>query len=70
VNFTDMLDPGLQNLGGFFDNAAIPWNADLDVRTMELLDSSVGFSDVMSELTPALQYVTQAPGYPVTATCN
>jgi hypothetical protein len=65
VNFTAMLDPGLQNLGGFFDAAAIPWNADLDVRTMEILDASVGFSDVMTELAPALGYVAQKAGYTV-----
>ncbi len=69
VNFTEMLDPGLQNLGGFFDAAAIPWNADIDVRTMEILDAAVGFSDVTTELAPALQYVKEAPGYKVDVTC-
>ena len=43
-NFTEMLDPGLHNFGGFFNAAAIPWNADVDPRTMELLDSSDGYS--------------------------
>jgi hypothetical protein len=69
VNFTDMLDPGLQNLGGFFVAAAIPWNADIDVRTMEILDSAVGFSDVTTELAPGLQYAKQMPGYPVAVAC-
>jgi hypothetical protein len=71
-NFTEMLDPGLHNLGHFFDAAAIPWNADVDVRTMELLDSSVGFSDVPTELAPALNAVGQPPLYAIdpTAACK
>jgi hypothetical protein len=69
LNFTEMLDPGLHNLGGFFDAAAIPWNADIDPRTMELLDSTVGFSDVASELAPALAEVAQPADYPVAGTC-
>jgi hypothetical protein len=70
VNFTEMLDPGLQNFGGFFDAAAIPWNADLDVRTMEILDAAVGFTgDVTTELGPALQSVAQKPGYTVAVSC-
>lgn len=43
-NFTEMLDPGLKNLAGYFDAAAIPWNANIDPRTMEIIDSSVGFT--------------------------
>jgi hypothetical protein len=38
-NFTEVLDPGLANLAGFFNPAAIPWNADIDARTMELVTS-------------------------------
>ena len=40
-----MLDPGVKNLGVFFDAAAIPWNADLDARTMEILQDGVGYED-------------------------
>jgi hypothetical protein len=68
-NFTEVLDPGLMNLGAFVDAAAIPWNADIDVRTMELLDSSVGYSDLQSELAPALAAVAQGPDYTVAASC-
>lgn len=67
-NFTEVLDPGLQNFSGFFDAAAIPWNADLDVRTMEILDASVGWSgDVDTELQPALGALPGAPSYPLPA---
>src|SRR5579864_5792529 len=31
--FSDVLDPGLQNLGGFFPAAEVPWNCDIDPRT-------------------------------------
>jgi hypothetical protein len=69
-NFTEMMDPGLQNLGGFFNAASIPWNADIDPRTMELLDSSDGWAgDVQTELQPGLDAIGSAPGYPVAA-CN
>jgi hypothetical protein len=44
-NFTEMLDPGLVNLGIFFDAAAIPWNANIDARSMELLSADVGYSE-------------------------
>jgi hypothetical protein len=38
-----VLDPGNNNLGVFFDAAAIPWNANIDVRTMEILSAGVGY---------------------------
>lgn len=41
-NFTEMLDPGLRNLGQFFDAAAVPFNANIDARTMEILSAGVG----------------------------
>ena len=44
-NFTEVLDPGNANLGDFFDAAAIPWNADLDARSMEILKAGVGEED-------------------------
>ena len=70
-NFTEMLDPGLQNLGGFFNAAAIPWNSDIDVRTMEMLDSSEGWSgDVSSEIAPGLSALPATPSYPIPAAAN
>ena len=41
-NFTELLDPDLTNFGVFFNAAAIPWNANLDARTMEILSAGVG----------------------------
>jgi hypothetical protein len=72
-NFTEMLDPGLQNLSGFFVASAIPWNSDIDVRTMEMLDSSEGWDgSVSSEIQPGLAALPAMPSYPLPAgvTCN
>jgi thiol-disulfide isomerase/thioredoxin len=44
VNFTIFLDPKQGNLGQFFEAAAIPWNAYLDARSMEVLASGVGYT--------------------------
>jgi hypothetical protein len=38
-----VLDPGNENLGIFFDSAAVPVNVDIDARTMKVVDASVGF---------------------------
>ncbi len=68
TNFTTMLDPGLGNLAGFFNPEAIPWNCDLDPRTMEILDDGVGWSDgVSAELQPGLSAIPSTPSYPVPA---
>ncbi len=42
-DFTTMVDPGNQNLGVFFDAAAVPFNANIDARSMEILSTEVGF---------------------------
>jgi len=41
-DYGHVLDPNNANFGVFFDAAAIPWNADLDARTMEILYASTG----------------------------
>jgi hypothetical protein len=72
-NFTEMLDSELvdPNLGGFFNTAYIPWNADIDPRTMEMLDSSDGFSgDLDTDLAPGLADVAKAPLYPISYKCQ
>jgi hypothetical protein len=62
VNFTEMLDPGPTQFGGFFNASAIPWNADVDPRTMELVDSSTGWDgDVMTEIQSGLDAVNENP---------
>jgi hypothetical protein len=42
-NITTFLDPGNANLGVFFDAAAIPFNMNIDARSMEILSADVGF---------------------------
>ncbi len=44
VNYTIFLDPEQGNLGQFFEAAAIPWNAYIDARSMEVLESGVGYT--------------------------
>ncbi len=43
--FTEVLDPEAHELGAFFDAAAVPFNADIDARTMELLQAGTGYED-------------------------
>jgi hypothetical protein len=67
-NFTEMLDPNDANFAGFFNSASVPWNADVDPRTMELVDSSVGYSgSVQSEVQAGLSAVAGTPMYPIPA---
>jgi hypothetical protein len=69
--FTEILDPDLANLGIFFDDAAIPFNADIDPRTMEIIDAATGWSGVVSsEVQGGLTAAAEMPGYPITAKCD
>jgi len=62
INFTTMLDPGVKNLGAFFDPSAIPWNANIDARTMEILSHGVGAPpDVVTEVTAWAEWVDAHP---------
>lgn len=40
--YTQFLDPGNANLGPFYDATAIPWNANINAKTMEILSSGTG----------------------------
>ena len=40
--YTHFLDPGNRNFGPFYDAAALPWNANVNAKTMEILSSGVG----------------------------
>jgi hypothetical protein len=40
--FTHWLDPGNANLGPFYDASALPWNANIDATTMEILTAGTG----------------------------
>jgi hypothetical protein len=67
-NFTEVLDPGLANLGGFFSNpSSIPWNFEVDPRTMELVADGVG---IQSDATAGLSAIPATPGYPLAVVCN
>jgi hypothetical protein len=52
--FTHWLDPGNQKLGPFYDRSALPWNANIDAKTMEILTSATGAvtsaTDLASEI--------------------
>ena len=40
--FPHFLDPGNKNLGVFYDAAALPWNANINAKTMEILTAGTG----------------------------
>jgi hypothetical protein len=40
--FPHVLDPGNKNLGVFYDAAALPWNANINAKTMEILQAGTG----------------------------
>ncbi len=40
--YTQFLDPANKNFGPFYDAAALPWNANINAKTMEILSSGVG----------------------------
>jgi hypothetical protein len=40
--FTHWLDPGNARLGPFYDRTALPWNANIDATTMEILTAGTG----------------------------
>jgi hypothetical protein len=61
-DFTSTVDPGNANLGVFFDAAAIPFNMNIDARSMEILTSEVGFDTAMDNTikTQILPFVNNA----------
>ena len=40
--YTHWLDPANENLGPFYDRTALPWNANIDATTMEILTAGTG----------------------------
>jgi hypothetical protein len=46
--FAEVLDPEARALGAFFDTSTVPFNADIDPRSMEILSSGTGYSDPAS----------------------
>jgi hypothetical protein len=47
IDYNMGIDPEQQNLGVFFNAAEIPWNADIDTRTMEILDAGEGYDGML-----------------------
>jgi hypothetical protein len=65
VNFTAMLDPNVKNLGQFFNVAAVPWNANVDARSMEILSSSEGApADIAADVRHWTSWVDTNPAKP------
>lgn len=46
--FTEALDPEASSLGVFFNAASVPFNADIDTRSMEVLQAGTGYEDPAS----------------------
>jgi hypothetical protein len=57
--FTHFLDPNNANLGPFYDRSALPWNANIDATTMEILTAGTGAAqkkeDIIKEIDDALE---------------
>jgi hypothetical protein len=56
IDYDMVLDKEGMDLGVFFMEAALPFNADIDVRTMEILDKGVGYdgmtvADIETQIT-------------------
>lgn len=47
--YTHVWDPGNKNFGPFYDAAALPWNCNINAKTMEILASGVGAQGYQSE---------------------
>ena len=58
--FTVALDPEARELGVFFDATAVPFNADIDVRSMEVLQAGTGREDP-SAVAVWLDWVSKNP---------
>ena len=59
--FPHFLDSGNKNFGPFYDAAALPWNANIDAKTMTILSSAVGAKttekDILAELDENLKKI-------------
>jgi hypothetical protein len=62
-DFPSMVDPGVQNLGVFFDGAAVPFNMNIDARSMEILSTELGFDTNMDNTikTQVLPWIDSHP---------
>jgi hypothetical protein len=61
--FTEVLDPEAAQLGAFFKASAVPFNADIDVRSMEVLQAGVGQEDPATVKTWLAWVAANPPAY-------
>ena len=65
LTFPTVLDPDVRNLGQFFNAAAVPWNAIIDARSMEILQAEVGaVANIDGLVAPWVQWVATNPPKP------
>lgn len=61
-DFPSMLDPQVKNLGVFFPASAVPFNATIDARSMEILSVELGFNSQMkSDVTKWISWTAANP---------
>lgn len=62
--YTHWIDPGNANLGPFYDASALPWNANIDATTMEILTSGTGAvttkEGIIQEIDEALEMAAKS----------
>ncbi|MBX3207441.1 MAG: hypothetical protein KF764_20505 [Labilithrix sp.] len=62
--YTHWLDPGNKNLGPFYDRTALPWNANIDATTMEILTAGTGAvtsrEGIIAEIDEALELASKS----------
>lgn len=59
--FPNVIDPNNANLGRFFRADAVPWNANIDPRNMEILSSQTGGIDPMADAQKWLNWIETHP---------
>ena len=59
--YTHVLDPSNKNLGPFYDRSALPWNANIDAKTMKILTAGTGGAQsadaILEEIDDALAMI-------------
>jgi hypothetical protein len=61
TNYTQVLDPGAEQFGPFFDGSSYPLNINVDARSMEILTAAPGTADLLAEVNTWLDWVNTHP---------
>jgi len=62
INFDAALDPSYAAFGSFMTAAAVPFNMDVDLRTMRILTAGVGYdTNLEQSITKLLDGLDQPP---------